>query len=92
MFKIKQQNILYIPFPIFICVLIFEGKRHDAGILVDTRLLNLLEQFAFSSVGESMCLYGYPAYPMSLRVHLQASFRDARLTAAMDSYNQSMSH
>ena len=28
---------------------------------------------------------------MSLRVHLQTPFRDARLTAAMDSYNKSMS-
>ena len=40
-------------------------------------LLNLLEQ--------CMCLYWDPAYPMILRVHLQAPFKDARLTAAMDS-------
>ena len=40
-----------------------------------------------------MCLYCDPAYPMSLRVHLQAPFIDARLAAAMDSYryNKSMS-
>ena len=60
-------------------------------MLADSRLLNLLEQFAFSPVGEPMCLYGDPAYPMSLRVHLQAPFRDERLTAAVDSYNKSMS-
>ena len=39
-----------------------------------------------------MCLYGDPIYPMSLRVHLQTPFRDARLIAAMDSYNKTMSH
>jgi len=36
-----------------------------------------------------MCLYGDPAYP--LRVNLQASFRDARLTPAMEAYNLAMS-
>ena len=60
-------------------------------MLADSHLLNLLELFACSPVGESMCLYGDPAYPMSVRVHLQAPFRYARLTAAMDAYNKSMS-
>ena len=36
-----------------------------------------------------MCLYGDPAYP--LRIHLQAPFRDARLTPDMQLFNKSMS-
>ena len=51
--------------------------------LHNSRLLILLEQ--------CMCLYCDPAYPMSLRVHLQAPFIDARLTAAMDSYRYNKS-
>ena len=36
-----------------------------------------------------MCLYGDPAYP--LRIHLQAPFRNAVLTPAMQAFNSSMS-
>ena len=66
-----------------------EGKQHDAGILADSGLLHLLEQHAFSQVGQPMCVYGDPAYP--LRVHLQAPFRDAVMTPQMAVYNASMS-
>ena len=41
------------------------------------------------NTGQDMCLYGDPAYP--LRVHLQAPFRDARLTPGMEAFNLSMS-
>ena len=36
-----------------------------------------------------MCIYGDPAYP--LRVHLQAPFRQGRLTPQMQPYNDAMS-
>ena len=47
-----------------------------------------LEQYAFSTTGQPMCIYGDPAYP--LRVHLQGPFRDAYLTPQKQLYNQSM--
>ena len=74
--------------PLFI-VAVSEGKRRDAGMLRDSGLLADLELHAISPTGEPMCLYGDPAYP--LRVHLQAPFRDARLTPEMEAFNQSMS-
>lgn len=53
----------------------------DSGILQD------LDQHAFSTTGQAMCLYGDPAYPL----HLQSPFRDAQLTPEMQAYNKSMS-
>ena len=58
-------------------------------MLADSGLLHVLEQHAFSPVGQPMCVYGDPAYP--LRVHLQAPFRDAVMTPQMAVYNASMS-
>ena len=68
---------------------ITEGRKHDAGMLADSGLLNDLQRFAFSTTGQPMCLYGDPAYP--LRVHLQAPFRNAALTPDMQAFNSSMS-
>ena len=39
-------------------------------MLADSRLLNDLQAFANSPLGNPYCIYGDPAYP--LRVHLQA--------------------
>lgn len=58
-------------------------------MLADSELLNDLQQYAFSSTGQPMCLYGDPAYP--LRVHLQAPFRNAVLTPGMQAFTPSMS-
>lgn len=66
-----------------------ERRKHDAGMLADSGLLNDLQRFAFSTTGQPMCLYGDPAYP--LRIHLQAPFRNAVLTHAMQAFNSSMS-
>ena len=87
------SNCIYILFPIlsikiyiikiYVVCFNFRGKETWCR-LHDSSLLNLL--------GQCLCLYGDPAYPMSLRVHLQTPLRDARLTAAMDSYNKSTSH
>lgn len=74
---------------IYFPLLFSEGKRHDAGMLRDSGLLDDLQNHAISPTGEVMCLYGDPAYP--LRVNLQAPFRDARLTPAMEAYNLAMS-
>ena len=51
--------------------------------------LNNLQIFAISPTGQPMCIYGDPAYP--LRVHLQAPFRQGRLTPQMQAYNDVMS-
>ena len=66
-----------------------EGRRHDAALLVESGLLNSLEQHAVSHTGQPLCIYGDPAYP--LRVHLQAPYRAAVLTPQMQEFNRSMS-
>ena len=55
-----------------------EGRRHDAGMLADLRLLDSFELFAFNPGGQPLCLYGDPAYP--LRIHLQGPLRVGVLT------------
>ena len=58
-------------------------------MLTDSGLLNVLQQFAFSSTGQPMCIYGGMAYP--LRVHLQTPFRHVPLVPPTDAFNASMS-
>ena len=70
-------------------LIILEGKKHDSAMLRDSGLLDELQQHAYSSAGDAMCLYGDPVYP--LRIHLQAPFRDRVLTPAMEAFNESMS-
>ncbi|CAH3166045.1 unnamed protein product, partial [Porites evermanni] len=41
-----------------------EGRKHDAGMLADSGLLNDMGNFAFSPAGQPMCVYGDPAYPL----------------------------
>ena len=66
------------------------GRKHDAGMLANSRLLDQLQRFAHSPLGNPFCLYGDPGYP--LRIHLiQAPFRDRALTSLMMDFNKSMS-
>ena len=53
-----------------------EGKRHDRGMLIDSGLLNQLQQYSFGLNKRSLYIYGDPSNP--LRVHLQAGFKGAR--------------
>ena len=71
------------------CSIFLEGRRHDAGMLAESSLLNQLQMFAHSPAGNPFCLYGDPAYP--LRIHLQAPFRNQALTPQMMDFNHSMS-
>lgn len=71
------------------CRSVAEGRKHDAGMLADSGLLQTMQQLAVSATGQQMCLYGDPAYP--LRVHLQGPFRNAVLTPQMQDYNATMS-
>lgn len=66
-----------------------EGRRHDAGMLRMSGLLTELNRHAYSPTGQPLCIYGDPAYP--LRIHLQAPYRNAQLTAEQQSFNSSMS-
>ena len=66
-----------------------EGRRHDAGLLNDSGLLNTLQQVAFSPAGDVLCLYGDPAYP--LRPQILGPFREVVLTADMQAFNKAMS-
>ena len=50
--------------------------------------MNLLEQHSFGPGGEVLCIYGDPAYPLS--IYLQAGFRNAADPAEIE-YNQRMS-
>ena len=67
----------------------WEGCKHDAGMLANSGLLNDLGRFASSPAGTPMCVYGDPAYP--LHIHLQAPFRQDHLTPLMEAYNTAMS-
>ena len=58
-------------------------------MLHKSSLYDLLQQHAFSTTGQHMCLYGDPAYP--LQVHLQGPFKHANLTADEHAFNLSMS-
>jgi len=74
---------------IIIICLVLEGRKHDAGMLADSRLLHDLEQFAFNPAGQPLCVYGDPAY--LLRIHLQGPFEYGVLTPQMEEYNHRMS-
>ena len=56
-------------------------------MLVEAHLYDSLERNAFSTTGETMCIYGDPAYPLS--IHLQAPLRNRVLTPQMLAYNSS---
>jgi len=78
---------LYHPsFPSQICFA--EERKHESGMVADSGLLPLIERIGHSPLGQPMCVYGDPAYP--LRVHLQAPFRDAVLTPQMEACNTCM--
>ena len=47
-----------------------EGKCHDCALLRLSNLLTKLEQYAISTNGISLCLYGDPAYP--IRMHFRS--------------------
>lgn len=59
-------------------------------MLRDSQLYQSLERFDFNPLGQPMCLYGDPAYP--LRLHLQKPYRNVVLTPAMQAYNKAMSN
>lgn len=65
------------------------GKRHDSGMLAESCLLGDLQQYSNSPDGQPLCVYGDPAYPIS--VHMQRSFAGPELTRVQKEYNTAMS-
>ena len=70
-------------------LLLLEGKRHDAGMLRMSGLLDELEQHSNTPLGDPLCIYGDPAYP--LRRHLQKPYQHANLTPREAEFNRLMS-
>ena len=66
-----------------------EGKRHDAGMLRESNLLNDLRLHSFDRNNSPLCLYGDPAYP--LNIHLIGPFKGINLTNAQKQFNSDMS-
>lgn len=69
-----------------------EGRRHDAGMLKDSNLVSILERVAVTPAGQTLCLYGDPAYP--LRPNLIGPYRAGQvvvLTPNMMAFNKAMS-
>ena len=62
-----------------------KAKKHDAGMLAESNLLQELEENAFDPNGNPMCVYGDPAYPH--RVDLQAPSRHGQITPRMNEFN-----
>ena len=66
-----------------------EGRRHDCFLLRESGILGSLNQFAFNSQREPLCLYGDPAYPV--RIHLQSPFQGPYLNDLQKELNTKMS-
>ena len=69
-----------------------EGRRHDAGMLKDSGLLNILEKVAYSPAGNVLSIYGDLAYP--IRPHLTVPNRVGEVemfTPYMPAFNEAMS-
>ena len=66
-----------------------EGRHHDCYLLRESNLLPQLQQYAFDTNRNALCVYGDPAYP--LRVHLQGPFKELNLTPIQEEFNTRMS-
>lgn len=66
-----------------------KGKRHDNAMLAQSQVLSQLQRLSFNPRGDTLCVYGNPAYP--LQPQLQSPFRGARLTNIQKACNKSMS-
>ena len=64
----------------------FEGRRHDSTMLQQSNVLQDLQSLAWLN-GQPLCLYGDPAYPISL--HLLSPFRNPNGQNQLD-FNKAM--
>ena len=64
------QEAFLVPYVYFLLPFtVSERRKHDAGMLADSGLLQDLQRFANSPAGNPFSLYGDPAYPH--RIYLQ---------------------
>ena len=66
-----------------------EGKSHDASLLRESSISELLETNSNGVEGRPLCVYRDPAYP--LRPHLQTPFKQKNLTEQQHEFNKAMS-
>ena len=59
-------------------------------MLVESALLGDLQRHSFPPLGQPLCVYGDPAYPVN--IHLQEPFKGARITSLQNEYNSAMSN
>ena len=62
---------------------------HDSTLLAHSDLLPQLQQFAHAPNGNTLCIYGNPAYPV--RIELQGPFKGARINQLQKDFNKAMS-
>ena len=86
----QKYNFFVLPSDNWWSVFVFQRDASTMQVCWLTRgFLLIVQRFAISPTGQPMCIYGDPAYP--LMVHLQAPFRQGRLTPQMQAYNDAMS-
>ena len=66
-----------------------EGRRCDNGMLVDSAILQLLQQHSINQNGNQLCIYGDLAYPLQPKV--QTPFSNPQLNPEQAAYNTVMS-
>ena len=68
-----------------------EGRRHDSGMLADSGLLRTLQIHSHGPLGNLLCIYGDPAYPLRPQLQTPFSVRASPLTPMQQQWNKSMS-
>ena len=66
-----------------------EGRRHDSGMLANSAILPLLQQYSVNQNGNQLSIYEDLTYP--LRPQLQAPFSNPQLNPQQAAYNTAMS-
>ena len=66
-----------------------EGKLHASGMLADSAILLLLQQYSINQNGNRLCIYGELAHP--LRPKLQTPFNNPQLNPQQAAYNTALS-
>ena len=66
-----------------------EGRRHDSGMLADSAILPILEQYSFNPNGNQLCICGDLAYLR--QPQLQTPFSNPQLNPQQAAYNTVMS-
>ena len=66
-----------------------EGRRHDAGLLRESNIMEQLERYMTSPAGDIYVIYGDPAYPLTS--HIVTPFKGTVISAQQARFNKRMS-